>query len=163
MDNFQIAQDLKDSFEAARATPDSIAAIRILEDAVGRAVYRLKPEKVIPEGYYEIDTLDGKRLSPMTQYEYNCWRDASVTTDYAGFRIKAKKDFGEHGFWEPKIRDNIKEGWVVTRGGCNPMPGGTWGRTQKEAQQLIDVFLAVEEDGQRFWHLLRAINAGGRK
>ena len=52
----------------------------------------------------------------------------------------------------------VKDGkWLVTENGCNILPGATHGRSEEEALQLADVFLAVDRDSARFWHLLRAI------
>jgi hypothetical protein len=94
----------------------------------------------------------------MTDAEYEQW-ERGDTTEYAGFYIKPKRDFGESGFYDSKTRRNVKEGWVIVKDGCNVMPGATWAHTQAEANQMIDVFMAVDQDGQKFWHLLRAINA----
>ena len=80
--------------------------------------------------------------------DYEAWENGN-TVEYAGFVVKPKLDMGG---WPDK------HGWVVTDDiGCNAMPGATWAKTQEQAIHLIDVFLAVEQDGQRFWHLLRAI------
>lgn len=100
----------------------------------------------------------GTKAARMTDAEYEQWKNGTFI-EYAGFKIMPKRDFGESGFYDDKTRRNVKEGWVVTREGCNPMPGATWAHTQAGATQLIDVFLAVDEDAQKFWHLLRAINA----
>lgn len=60
----------------------------------------------------------------------------------------------------------IKEGhdgkWYVTENGANILPGATYGTSEEQALQLADVLLAVDRDGQRFWHLLRAIQRQGR-
>jgi hypothetical protein len=100
----------------------------------------------------------GTKAARMTDAEYEQWERGDMT-EYAGFHIKPKRDFGESGFYDSKTRRNVKEGWVVVKDGCNPMPGATWAHTQAEATQMIDVFMAVDQDGQKFWHLLRAINA----
>lgn len=122
-----------------------------------------------PAGTFLIVDMDGNpRLSYMDQREYDEWRDGNVTTTYADFTIKPKRDFGLHGFHDPKMRgtSNVKEGWIVVQGGCLATPGGVWAHTKEGAMQMIDVMKAVGIDsakyeaplGQRFHHLLRAIN-----
>lgn len=100
----------------------------------------------------------GTKAARMTDAEYEQW-ERGDKTEYAGFYIKPKRDFGESGFYDSHTRRNVKEGWVVVKDGCNPMPGATWAHTQAEATQMIDVFMAVDQDGQKFWHLLRALQA----
>lgn len=73
----------------------------------------------------------------------------TTTIEYAGLTIKPG-------------REGKEIAWRVLRDGANVMPGATWGRTEEEAMQLADVWLAVEEDSQRFWHLLRAIQRQAR-
>jgi hypothetical protein len=101
----------------------------------------------------------GTKAARMTDAEYEQW-ERGDTTEYAGFTIKPKRDFGERGFYDADTRRNVKEGWVIVKDGCNAMPGATWAHTQARATQMIDVFMAVDQDSQKFWHLLRAINAG---
>lgn len=80
--------------------------------------------------------------------DYGKWK-AGDTCEYAGFTVKPKKDM--HGWKET-------HGWVVTDGGIvNVLPAATWAKSMDEALGLIDCFLAVDQDGQKFWHLLRAI------
>lgn len=62
--------------------------------------------------------------------------------EYAGYRIPEPNDQG-------KV--------IVTRNGTNPMPGATWFRTQEDAKAGVDILEAVGRDGQRFWHLMRAL------
>lgn len=52
-----------------------------------------------------------------------------------GYRIEPKQDFGPNGFliegrW-------VKSGFVVTKQGCNVMPGATWFETEPEAKKGI--------------------------
>lgn len=100
----------------------------------------------------------GTKAARMTDEEYTFWESGGMV-EYAGFIIKPKRDFGSTGFYDAKTRRNVKEGWVVVKNGCNAMPGATWAHTKAQAKQLIDVLLAVGEDEQRFWHLLRALQA----
>jgi hypothetical protein len=67
------------------------------------------------------------------------------------FRIVPKRDFPKNGFlingeW-------VKRGFVVTRGGSNPMPGATWFRTEAEAMKAIAIYEAVNGDAEGFWSL----------
>lgn len=75
----------------------------------------------------------------------------TTTHEYAGFTIRESDHCGAapgaHGF-------------AVSKGGINPLPGATYGSSLESAYQLIDVLMATDENvdhGQRFWHLLRAI------
>lgn len=94
----------------------------------------------------------------MTDDEYEQWKNGTFI-EYAGFKIMPKRDFGETGFWDSHTRRHVKEGWVIVRAGCNIMPGATWAHTQAQATQMIDAFIVVDEDPQKFHHLMRAINA----
>jgi hypothetical protein len=87
----------------------------------------------------------GTKAARMTDAEYEQW-ERGDTTEHAGFFIKPKRDFGATGFYDSKTR-------------CNAMPGATWAHNRAEAMQMIDVLMAVDQDAQKFWHLLRAINA----
>lgn len=110
----------------------------------------------IPDGYHMIATQDGRRLSRMTQREYDGYINGN-SIRYANFEIVAKRDFGKIGFYDAKSRTNLREGWVVTERGANVMPGATWAHTQDEAMLMIDCYVAADRDGSRFWHMLRAI------
>jgi hypothetical protein len=100
----------------------------------------------------------GTKAARMTDAEYDQWASGGYSAEYAGYRIKPKQDFGS-GFWDAPTRRHVKEGWVIVKDGCNAMPGATWAHNLAEAHQMIDVLEAVGGDGQKFWHLLRAINA----
>lgn len=62
--------------------------------------------------------------------------------EYAGYVIK------------PPNRDGKV---IVTKDGANIMPGATWFRNADDAHAAIDILEAVGGDGQKFWHLLRAL------
>ncbi len=70
---------------------------------------------------------------------------------YAGFTIKPGYE-----------RDQIVWRVLGPEGHTNMLPGATYGRSEEEALQLADVLLAVDGDGQKFWHLLRAIQRQSR-
>ena len=77
----------------------------------------------------------------------------STGAEYRGYSIKPKKDFGTQGFLiEGKW---VKKGYVVVKDGCNAMPGATWFRTVAEAEEAIDVLIAVDGDAELFWELLQ--------
>lgn len=80
--------------------------------------------------------------------------ETATTTEYAGLFVKFTKCAGA----APGQPGYV----VVDEHDCNVMPGATFGRTREEALQLIDVYRAVDGDGQKFWHLLRAIQRGMR-
>ena len=40
----------------------------------------------------------------------------------------------------------------------NMAPGATHFATYEDAMQVVDILKVVDGDGQKFWHLLRAIN-----
>lgn len=69
------------------------------------------------------------------------------------YRIVPKRDFGPMGFWINK--QWVRQGFVVTRDGCNCMPGATWFRTTAEAMRAIQ---ALEDTGggSEFWARVRA-------
>lgn len=80
-----------------------------------------------------------------------CVRPDASYSVYAGFKIQESDRCGA----APG-----QHGWQVSRDGVNPLPGGTYGTSRESALQLVDVFCAVDDSldpGQRFWHLLRAI------
>lgn len=70
------------------------------------------------------------------------------------FRIVIKRDFGKYAFWiGGKF---VKSGFVVTKGGCNVMPGATWFQTIEEAMNAIPKLIQSEGDSNKFWELMRA-------
>lgn len=92
----------------------------------------------------------------MSDGEMDSWINRDKI-QYAGFDIVAKLDFGQYGYWDSKHRCNINAGWVVVENGCNALPGATWAKTQEQAIGLISVFLAVDRDPDKFWHMVHAI------
>lgn len=90
---------------------------------------------------------------PMTDEEiardYRDWKNGNVIR-YDGYTVQPSTDFGTKGTLE-------SHAWVICKGGCNAMPGATWASSQRDAMMLISVLEAVGGDGQKFWHLLRAI------
>lgn len=66
----------------------------------------------------------------------------------AKYRIVPKRDFGPKGFWIGG--EWVRSGFIVTRDGCNCMPGATW------FQSISDAFFAIEvlektRGGPDFW------------
>lgn len=69
------------------------------------------------------------------------------------FRITIKRDFGRNGFW---IGGRwVRQGFVVTRGGANIMPGATWFRTVADAMRAIRIWTEAETVDE-FWTRLRS-------
>lgn len=68
-------------------------------------------------------------------------------------RIVPKRDFGRYGFlingkW-------VKEGWIVTDGICNIMPGAIWFQTIGEAIEAAGALYMARGDATKFWNILR--------
>ena len=90
--------------------------------------------------------------------DYADWKNGN-TSEYAGLWVKPKLDFGSPELNTAYVQEGCPEahGRVVVEKGCNVLPGATWAKSREEALTLIDVFLAADRNGQKFWHLLRAI------
>lgn len=81
--------------------------------------------------------------------DYNAWKRGDCV-QYAGFKVQPKLDM-------PRFASST-HGWVVTQPGKgNVMPGATWAKSINEALQLIDVYIVVDGDANKFWHMLKAI------
>lgn len=50
------------------------------------------------------------------------------------YQIVPKQDFGPYGYYDADERKMIRDGFVVTDGICNVMPGASWFRTKQEAE-----------------------------
>jgi len=75
-----------------------------------------------------------------------------MDTKYRGFTIKPKLDFGRYGFHiEGQI---VREGFVVTDGSCNVLPGATWSQTVDGAKVLTDLHIKSKGDATKFWNLV---------
>lgn len=71
------------------------------------------------------------------------WLDnnAEHTISYAGWTVKKTGD-----------------GWIgVDEAGCNGLPGGCTHKSSEAALASVQLFLAVGEDAEKFWHLNYAI------
>lgn len=83
--------------------------------------------------------------------------------DYRGFTVEPKRDFGPAGFLvDGRV---TKIGYVVTRHGCNAMPGAVWFRSIEDAKDAIDVL--IETGGGAIWRRtdgtgLASVLEGGR-
>jgi hypothetical protein len=71
---------------------------------------------------------------------------------YRTLIIKPKLDFGT-GYLIKGVM--VKEGWLVSDGCCNIMPGATWFETIDEAKHAIDILIAVKGDSQAFWEIMQ--------
>ena len=76
-----------------------------------------------------------------------------IEIKYRGFTIKPKMDMGSTPWMSNG--NTIRRGYVVIRDGCLAMPGGSWSGSIIEAKVSIDTFIEAEENGDRFWELLR--------
>ena len=95
-------------------------------------------------------------LSPfMSAEELEQW-SLGGHTEYAGFHVVPKRDFGKVGHYMPE--GYIRAGWLVVKDGVNVMPGAVWALTRAEALQMIDVWIACGEDATKFHHLLKAVS-----
>ena len=71
----------------------------------------------------------------------------------AKYRIKIKRDFGQYGWYDSKTRSNRFDGFVVTDGFCNVMPGAVWFKTITEAMNAIPILEESIKSGVSFWDL----------
>ena len=68
---------------------------------------------------------------------------------HRGFTVEPKRDFGPSGFYlGGKF---VKNGFVVTKDGCNAMPGATWFLSIEDAKHAIDTFIDVDGNVGKFW------------
>jgi hypothetical protein len=65
--------------------------------------------------------------------------------DYRGFTIVPKRDFIGAGFFIDGRY--VKRGYVVTRDGCNAVPGAAWFITIEDARKAVDVL--IDGGGER--------------
>jgi hypothetical protein len=77
------------------------------------------------------------------------WADKEYAADKP-FKIVPKRDFGDKPFWIKGKK--VKHGFVVTRGGCNIMPGATWFQTIEQAARAILLFQQAQSSDE-FWSL----------
>lgn len=85
-----------------------------------------------------------------TRRDLESWtRGDSISV--GGLTVKPKRD----------LPPNVSHGWNVCKGGCNVLPGATWGKSRDEALFLLHAYVAAGEDsdvgGVKFWALVRAI------
>ena len=87
--------------------------------------------------------------------------EVSTKTVWCGYTVEPKRDFGN----QPHLIDGkwVSEGFVVTKGGVNVMPGATWFRTVEDALDGIAAYIVVDGDGDKFWALMRLAKVGKRK
>lgn len=72
------------------------------------------------------------------------------------YQIVPKQDFGHYGYYDAKRRCLIREGFIVTDGFCNVMPGATWFRTKEEAEIGIEA-LRLAGDNADFYAVYKAL------
>jgi hypothetical protein len=84
----------------------------------------------------------------------------------AKYKIVIKRDFGPgKGYWMEGAGDVgtgkfgfVKSGFVVTKGGCNAVPGAGWFRTIKDAMLGIEV-MEMTGDNQKFHEVYKAMKS----
>jgi hypothetical protein len=81
--------------------------------------------------------------------------------EHGEFTIVPKRDFGAGPGYYVRGR-YVKSGWVVTKNGCNVLPGATWAETPEQALDLLHCYIAAGEGddkgGKKFWALVRLHN-----
>jgi hypothetical protein len=85
----------------------------------------------------------------MSKSEAEAWHRGDVTT-YGEYTVKKQTQVG--GYWDAPTRSLITAGWVVTKGGCNAIPGAGWCYTKDEAMQCINVLMVVGDDNAKAFH-----------
>jgi hypothetical protein len=63
------------------------------------------------------------------------------------YTIEPKRDFGSKGYYDSKTRSNLQAGFIVTKNGALALPGAGWTKTVDEAEQAINILMAVGEKG----------------
>lgn len=72
------------------------------------------------------------------------------------YKIKIKRDFGRYGWYDSKTRTNRFDGFVVTDGFCNVMPGAVWFKTVACAMDAIAILEESIQTDTNFWTLYQA-------
>lgn len=94
--------------------------------------------------------------------------------EYKGFLLEFKKNLHPNGYRIVENREGfmVYDGWIVTKGGCNAMPGATWFRSEARAKHGVDCLLLAggqpsgfdstgkyyrnpNYDNKKFWELVR--------
>ena len=91
----------------------------------------------------------------MSDEEHEAWRTGQ-TYRHMGLTIKPKNDFGQSGYWDPKTRSHIKEGWIVSDGIAEVLPGAIWATNLKEVNLLISCYQVANGSSDQFWLLVKA-------
>lgn len=77
--------------------------------------------------------------------------------EFQGFTILPKRDFGTVGF--NIMGEKVRDGFVVTKNGCNVMPGATWFQTVVAAKRAILNWIDAGENSDIWW-LLEGVGGG---
>ena len=64
---------------------------------------------------------------------------------YKGFDIVAKRDFGANMYYDQGFYH--RDGFIVSKGSINMIPGAGWFRTVEDAKEAADISLIVGEQG----------------
>lgn len=66
------------------------------------------------------------------------------------YQIRVKRDWGRYGWYDAKTRTNRRDGFVVTDGSCNIIPGAGWFETIEEAMVGIEAHRIAGDTAA--WH-----------
>jgi hypothetical protein len=77
--------------------------------------------------------------------------------EYNGFHIVNKLDMGSY----PHLShaNSIRTGFVVTKDGCNAMPGAIWFKCMLSAKAGIDLWMESGYTAELFWKLMEPYRA----
>jgi hypothetical protein len=71
-------------------------------------------------------------------------------TQMTNYKIKVKRDFGKFGWYDSETRSNRRDGFVVTDGICNVIPGACWFKTIEDA--MVGVQAHMMSGDTMEWH-----------
>lgn len=74
--------------------------------------------------------------------------------NYRGYSIVPKLDFGDHAY--RSHANVISTGWIVTKDGCNAMPGATWDASILACRASIDIWIESDFNTNKYWELMEA-------
>lgn len=80
----------------------------------------------------------------------------NISIEYRGYTIRPKLDMGG----TPWLcnGNSIRRGYIVTKDHAQIMPGGAWFGSVIEAKAGIDILIAADGNGSRFWELFYEAN-----
>lgn len=82
------------------------------------------------------------------------WQVKNRVVNYRGFSIVPKLDFGQNPY--RSHANVISTGWVITKNGCNAMPGATWDSSLLACRASIDIWIESGFNAEKYWELMEA-------